>query len=259
VAPLIADRLLELEGEGALLSCVDRGEPCVIRGAARDWPAIARWTLADLRERLGSLQVRAARLRERRLGIDPRRGIDLTAREARSVIEEIERGGDSAYLMTPLEALPAELRAEAPVPAPCRGAPWLSSKLWESPGGAVSPLHFDMPHNLLAQISGTKRFLIFERGHFTSMYPEPPWSSVPNLSRVDPMNPDLARFPGFRRARPFVGTLGPGDLIFIPRGTWHHATSETASISVNFWWARGPLAWLARASDAWKRAWGISG
>jgi hypothetical protein len=253
-----AERLPELHGEGALAACVERGEPCVIRGAAAGFPAVARWTLEGLRARLGGAPVRAARLRSRRLGIDERRGIDLVEREARSIIEDIERGGDAFYLMTPLGALPPDLRAEAPAPAPCRGAPWLSSKLWISPAGAVSPLHFDMPHNLLAQIRGTKRVLTFERGHFTSMYPEPPWTSVPNLSRVDPVSPDLGRFPRFRRARPFVAEIGPGDMVFLPGGTWHHVTSESASISVNFWWGRGLLGWLAAAAGAWKRAWDIN-
>lgn len=248
----------EYRGEAALEGCVERGQPCVIRGAAAAFPALARWTLEGLRERLGGLQVRAARLRERRLAIDERRGVDLVERQARSIIEEIEKGGDAIYLMTPMAALPADLRAEAPPPAPCRGAPWQSSKLWISPAGAVSPLHFDMPHNLHAQIRGTKRVLTFERGNFAAMYPEPPWSSAPNLSRVDPLRPDLARFPRFRRARPLASEIGPGDMIFLPGGTWHHVTSESASISVNFWWGRGPLGWLARAADAWKRAWGIN-
>lgn len=253
-----AERLPEVRGEAGLAACVDRGEPCVIRGGALGFPAIDRWTFEALRERLGSTPVRAARLRARRLGIDERRGIDLVERDARSIIAGIERGGDSLYLMTPLGALPADLRDDAPAPAPVRGAPWLSSKLWISPAGAVSPLHFDMPHNLLAQIRGTKRVITFERGHFASMYPEPPWSSIPNLSRVDPVRPDLERYPRFRRARAFTGEIGPGDVLFLPGGTWHHVTSESASISVNFWWARGPLAWLSLAADSWKRAWGIN-
>src|SRR4029079_12948001 len=87
-------RLPELEGEGSLDLCVERGVPCIVRGAARGWPAVERWTLANLRARLGARRVHAARLRDRRLGVDRRRGIDIEAREARSVLEDLERGRD---------------------------------------------------------------------------------------------------------------------------------------------------------------------
>jgi hypothetical protein len=250
--------LPETADPAALASVVARGVPCVLRGAASGWPASSSWTLAHLRERLGARPVPAARLRERRLGVDPRRGVDFTTQDAARLLADLEGGADALYLMAPLDLLPDDLRAEAPPPLPCRDAPWASSKLWVSPAGAVSPLHFDVAHNLHAQIRGHKRFLVFERGHFATMYPEPPWSSVPNLSRVDPLRPDLARFPRFARAVPSAGVLAPGDVIFLPRGTWHHVTSETASISVNFWWARGVTAWLARGADAWKRARGLS-
>jgi ribosomal protein L16 Arg81 hydroxylase len=160
--------------------------------------------------------------------------------------------------MAPLDALPPDLRAEVVLPAPCRGAAWASSKLWVSPAGAISPLHFDIANNLHAQLHGTKRFLVFERGHPLTMYPEPPWSSVPNCSRVDPEAPDLDRFPRFRDAAPLYCTLSPGDIVFLPTRTWHHVTSLATSISFNFWWANGTLAWLARAADALKRARGIN-
>jgi lysine-specific demethylase 8 len=30
--------------------------------------------------------------------------------------------------------------------------------------------------------------------------------------------------------------LGPGDVLFIPRGWWHHVRALSASFSVSFWW-----------------------
>jgi [protein]-arginine 3-hydroxylase / protease len=248
----------DIVGPDALAAHAARGEAGVLRGAASGWPAFDRWTLASLRERLGERPVPSARLRGRRLQVDRRRGIDLRAQPAAEVLAGIERGDHGAYLMAPLDALPAELRAEVVVPAPCRGAAWVSSKLWVSPAGAISPLHFDMAHNLHAQIHGTKRLLVFERGRPWEMYPEPPWSPVPNFSRVDPEAPDLDRFPRFRNAAPLTCTLSPGDVVFLPARAWHHVTSLATSISVNFWWANGALAWLVRAADALKRARGIS-
>jgi hypothetical protein len=249
--------LPEIAHADALAAHVTRGAAGVMRGGASDWPALTRWTLAGLRERLGDLPLPTARLRGRTLGVN-RRGVELALRPASEVLAAIERGEDGAYLMAPLDALPAAVRADVPVPGPCRGAPWSSGKLWVSPAGAISPLHFDVANNLHAQLGGAKRFLTFERGRFGVMYPEPPWSPVPNFSRVDPLSPDLARFPRFRRAVPRSTQLAPGDVLFLPARTWHHVVSEEASISVNFWWAHGALAWFSRGADAWKRLRGIS-
>jgi hypothetical protein len=249
--------LPEIAHAEALASHVARGTPGVLRGAARAWPALMRWTVTGLRERLGDLPLPTARVRGRRLHVN-QRGVDLDVRPAAEVLAAILRGEDGVYLMAPFSTLPAAVRADIPVPAPCRGAPWSSGKVWVSPAGAVSPLHFDVADNLHVQLGGVKRFLVFERGRFATMYPERPWSPVPNFSRVDPLAPDLARFPRFRRAVPLTATLAPGDAVFLPALTWHHVTSEEASLSVNFWWAHGALAWMARAADAWKRVRGLS-
>ena len=219
---------------------------------------MARWSMAYLRERLGERRLPSASLCDFRLVVDVRRGVALTDTGTIDVIARIERGAGDVYLMAPLDRVPSDLAAEVEVPALCRDATFRSSKLWVSPKGATSPLHFDLAHNLHAQIVGSKRFLVYERGQRKLLYPEAPWSSVPNFSRVDPLNPDLTRYPSFRGAVPFMCTLEPGDAVLLPSRTWHHVTSNAPSISVNFWWARGALGAFVRAADALKRARRIS-
>jgi lysine-specific demethylase 8 len=244
-------------GDPRLADHIARGAPCVLRGGADGWPARGRWTPDHLRATYPDAIATVARLEGGgRLKTDARQGVVLAPMRLADFIASLERGAPAGYLMAPLDALPAELREDIEVPEPCRGAPWLSSKLWVSPGGAVSPLHFDVANNLHAQILGAKRFLLFPPG--APVYPEPLWSSVPNFSRVDPIRPDLSRFPRFRRAAPLECRLSPGDVVFIPSRYWHHVTTEEVSISVNFWWARGALAAAARAADWLKRARAIS-
>jgi ribosomal protein L16 Arg81 hydroxylase len=56
------------------------------------------------------------------------------------------------------------------------------------------------------------------------------------VSAVDVEAPDAAEhFPAFANAKPFDTVLGPGDVLFIPRGWWHYVRSLTPSFSVNFW------------------------
>jgi hypothetical protein len=249
--------LPELHGQEAFDACTKQRKPCVLRGAGRDWPAVARWTLASLAQRLGRQLVPAVPLRGRELGVDARRGVARTMREAAEVLREIEQEQGTSYLIAPLDTLPADIRDEAPIPMPCRGAAWVATNVWIAPAGTITPLHFDIPHNFLVQIRGAKRVMVFERGHFMKMYKEPLWSSVPNFSRVDPMNPALDRFPAFRDMQPFVTDLAEGDVLFLPSATWHHVTSETNSISVNYWWAEGLVALFARGGSAFKQFRGI--
>jgi hypothetical protein len=43
---------------------------------------------------------------------------------------------------------------------------------------------------------------------------------------------DVARFPLFEKATEYRMILQPGEMIFIPRGWWHHVRSLDKSISV---------------------------
>jgi len=64
-------------------------------------------------------------------------------------------------------------------------------------------------------------------------------NTVNNFSPLHPHAPDLARFPGFRRARPMTCRTAPGDTIFVPAFTWHDVNSTHApgqiNAAVNFW------------------------
>jgi ribosomal protein L16 Arg81 hydroxylase len=90
------------------------------------------------------------------------------------------------------------------------------------------------------------------------VYPNSFFDGVPNGCRVDVDHPDHARFPRLREAEMFVAELGPGDVIYIPRGWWHHVRTLELSISVNFWWARGVRRLFVHAADYVKRVRRIS-
>merc|ERR1711938_465593 len=57
---------------------------------------------------------------------------------------------------------------------------------------------------------------------------------------VDLERPDVARWPAFRSLRGCGrhATLGPGDVLFIPRFTWHYVEQcapNEDNVSVNYW------------------------
>ncbi|MFI7240303.1 cupin-like domain-containing protein [Streptomyces cyaneofuscatus] len=82
-------------------------------------------------------------------------------------------------------------------------------------------------------------------------------------SQVDLAAPDFRRFPRLRSAVLHHVRMGPGDLLYIPRGWWHDIRAHTPSVSVNHWFGQplgltqylsllgtlGPVYWKATARD----------
>lgn len=101
------------------------------------------------------------------------------------------------------------------------------------PGGKFPYLHLDYYHlnAWITQLYGEKQFTVFPRGQEHMLYPKPddPWRSDLNI-----FEPDYEKYPKFRDATPIHFTVGPGETLFIPFGTWHTAYSLTHTISVAF-------------------------
>lgn len=133
--------------------------------------------------------------------------------------------------------------------------------LWMGPMNTVSPLHFDPLDNLLMQVVGWKRVLLFppddqsdgteEDDENNNGFPtrrnvsnEPSWhyaginGNQYNTSAVDVENPDHSEYPNFKELAPtpYECILGPGDGLYIPKKWWHHVRSLEMSVSANVWW-----------------------
>lgn len=101
---------------------------------------------------------------------------------------------------------------------------------------ALTPCHYDAVHNAYAQVRGWKRFILLDPNYAGCLYPYPLAHPMDRCSRVDFEHPDYERFPRFREARAVEAVLGPGDLLVLPAGWWHHVQTLTEdSISVSFW------------------------
>ncbi|XP_048513078.1 bifunctional peptidase and arginyl-hydroxylase JMJD5 isoform X2 [Athalia rosae] len=106
---------------------------------------------------------------------------------------------------------------------------------WLGPGGTISPLHFDPKNNLLCQVFGTKQIVLFHPDETPKLYPYET-RLLSNTARVDPFNPDFDVWPRFKQAKGATCVLGPGEMLFIPPGWWHHVVALSPSFSVSFWW-----------------------
>ena len=125
-----------------------------------------------------------------------------------------------------------------------------NAMFWFGPRSCVSPLHYDPLDNLLVQIVGQKRVLLYpnritERGdtikdeddHALNWHYAGYDGQQYNTSPIDVENPDFTQFGLFRHAPAAVECLiSPGDILYVPSKWWHHVRSLDTAISVNIWW-----------------------
>jgi hypothetical protein len=114
-------------------------------------------------------------------------------------------------------------------------------KLWIGPGGSTTPLHFDLYDNYFIQMYGKKTFYLFNPFDLTNLYPYGPFTDYPYVSKMDPLNPNLSKFPKSIKAKIHEVTLEPGCILYLPSYWLHQVQGDVASlnVSVNIWLSRG--------------------
>ncbi|XP_043729895.1 HSPB1-associated protein 1 isoform X2 [Cervus elaphus] len=101
------------------------------------------------------------------------------------------------------------------------------STLWIGSLGAHTPCHLDTYGcNLVFQVQGRKRWHLFPPEDTPFLYPTRiPYEESSVFSKINVVNPDLKRFPQFRKAQRHMVTLSPGQVLFVPRHWWHYVES----------------------------------
>ncbi|MFB6373359.1 MAG: cupin-like domain-containing protein [Bradymonadaceae bacterium] len=100
-------------------------------------------------------------------------------------------------------------------------------QIWVGTDNANVGLHIHTDV-FLGQLHGNKHFFLFHHRHSRKL---DPIYSTPLYSPVDPRDPDLRAHPELVDAAPFVGSLAPGDLLYIPDLTWHFLWGDGTNVS----------------------------
>ncbi len=204
------------------------GVPFIIVGAVSDWP-ISGLKPNTLVERFAALRVRA------RVG-----DYVSTAFSAQRNDEEMSLAEYFSLLKSGFSGLPPYLGNQKlpELDALCRWPDYFKShkdlKTWLGPGGTVTPLHCDYEDNLLAQIWGAKRFIVFPPHYAENLYLR---QSNPRLfgSRFDPESPDFSQFPLARKIKGCQFAVNAGEILYLPAGWFHHVRALNFSLSSNMW------------------------
>lgn len=142
--------------------------------------------------------------------------------------------------------------------------PWASESLgkmpdavnfWLGEAAAVTSLHKDHYENLYCVVSGEKHFLLHppsdrpfipydmytpatyqltEEGTFR-VVDEKAMEKVPWIP-LDPLAPDLVRYPSYSQAQALHCTVRAGELLYLPALWFHHVQQSHGCIAVNFWY-----------------------
>jgi lysine-specific demethylase 8 len=229
--------------------------PVVVTGAMESWPALERWSFEHLGLALGSRRVKPMLLSSGAFHLGET-GLEVREMGFDRYLEALAgAGAPPLYLRHELTGRDRELERELQTPEYCRRRLVLKRNLWVGGAGTRSGLHYDLMHNLVAQVTGRRRATLFASRDTANLYPYPARSLHWHHSQVRLESVDRVRFPRFAMAQPLEAELVRGEMLFIPQGFWHCFETLLPSIAVNFFWltkrhlpqmAGSKLLWLLR-------------
>jgi Cupin-like domain len=212
---------------------IDKNRPLLMRKVTADWPAMRKWSF----EYFASLKL------PKRLYLEKDNVMQRTPE-----YDELEYGDYIRRLMDD-DGSASKRQGYLSVFKIFRAFPHLKEDVdfslfsqfklkntvagWIGPAGTVTGYHIDWGDNVFAQICGRKELRLVAPKDSKYMYPNNRFDQGTTSSEVDVDDYDPQRFPLFERATEYRIVVHPGDMLFIPRGWWHHVRSLDKSISVS--------------------------
>jgi ribosomal protein L16 Arg81 hydroxylase len=229
------DRRHKLSARDFFIDYYARNTPVIITGLMEAWPALTCWTYDYLKAHCGTLDI------EVMLERDTSPDYELKShsfKQRMTFSDYIDRmkhyEGNECYLVanngffkqTGTHAL---LQDFAPLAGFQDPREMVShTNFWLGPKGTVTPLHHDPANILFMQIWGEKLFKLISPLQSPDMY-----NYIGVFSEVDAENPDFDRHPQFANCTVIEEVVGPGDVLFIPVGWWHHVRGLSATLSLS--------------------------
>lgn len=216
--------------------------PAILTGCMKHWQALTLWRNSDYLRKIAGSRTVPIEIGSRYTEEDWSQHLINFSEFLQNYV--ITNSGEVGYLAQHqlFEQIP-ELKEDFAIPEYCNFSDSQESDVespdinaWFGPGGTVSPLHYDAKNNLLSQVFGYKRVILYRPDEAENLYP---YKSrlLDNTAQVDPINPDYDKWPNFGKVKGFMCHLKPGEMLYIPPKWWHHVTALTPSFSISFWWS----------------------
>lgn len=232
--PRTVQRVRNLSSEAFLRDYYAAGRPVIIQGEMDDWPALRLWNRDYLRSKVGPAPIEF----QGRRNASGQFELQKDAHKHRLPFDEYmdlisSNPGNDAYITAynsgmnrdAFKCLSADVR---PLSKFLRGNFGL---IWIGPIGTYTPLHHDLTNNMIAQVAGSKRFIMVPPSETRLLYNHRHvFSAVHDIMDEDA----LQKYPLAREAITYEIDLESGELLFIPIGWWHQVTSLDFSVSFTF-------------------------
>ena len=224
------------------------GTPKVFRGMAALMPALRNWTDAAFAADGGAY---------REATLD---NVELAKRETRAAGELKDVALDrfvrqyARNTMYGVSRVPRQLRDDIAMPPVlnCGGADkhLVELLMWFSSGDTKSVIHNDGEENLLCQIDGSKRLVLWDKaykreiesaayGWVVSNEKSATYGGFAGPPKIDVDAMDLGRYPGWANLTWVEASLQKGDCLYLPVGWYHHVYSPPGrNLAINLWWKR---------------------
>ncbi|KAM4624684.1 bifunctional peptidase and (3S)-lysyl hydroxylase JMJD7 isoform 2-T3 [Polymixia lowei] len=233
-------------------------KPCIIRNAFSHWPALSRWTPSYLRETVGSKVISVA--------VTPNGYADAVSGERfvmpeerqmsfSSLLDVLEGKKQCSNLTEELPELTADVEPHVSWMSQALGKLPDAVNFWLGEASAVTSVHKDHYENLYCVISGEKHFILLpptdrpsipyglyqpavyrQRADGVFEVVDQTHSEKVPWIPLDPLNPDLERYPDYRNTRPLHCTVKAGEMLYLPSLWFHHVRQSHGCIAVNFWY-----------------------
>lgn len=125
----------------------------------------------------------------------------------------------------------SELAEDIHIPQFFNTDKFFSSVFRISSNGIQLWTHYDVMDNILIQVTGSKRVVLFSPQDANNMYLNGDKSEV-----LDIDNPDLEKYPKFVNCTRYEGILQAGDILFIPALWFHNVIALEFGLAVNVFW-----------------------
>jgi hypothetical protein len=211
--------------------------PLVLTGHTHDWPAMQRWSPADLKQRFGHLDVEIQAERSADPKYEENKLLRRRTVRLADFVDQVMTGGASNdyYMTANNEVLRrpefAPLLADIGSLPVCADRSQLAanSSFWFGPAGTVTPLHHDTLMLFHTQVVGRKRWRFISPLEWPKLYNH---NNV--FSPIDLDAPDLGRYPAFAGVKVLEVIVEPGETVFLPLGWWHQVTALDISLSFSY-------------------------
>jgi hypothetical protein len=203
--------------------------PVVMSGLLSNWKALNLWSLEYFGERFGDVQVTFSAERSTHALYEETIETHMKQGPLRTFIETCKQAPtNSVYIVAKNHLLNSpELRPALSDLGMLDGfVTDVVPHLWLGGAGTITTLHHDACPILFAQIFGRKEVRLISCFELARMRNDRSCYSTVDINDTE----------YFKSAQIAISKvfLGPGDVLFIPLGYWHHVTSTTESGSLSF-------------------------